>query len=59
MLDTKWGLKKKNCCKCARRDLNEGLLYEANQVMLLNYKVLSKWGTILDALRFRFCIFFC
>ena len=26
--------------------------------MLLNYEVLSKWGTILDALRFCLCIFF-
>ena len=50
--------KKSNCCKCARRDSNQGLLYKANQVMLLNYKVLSKWGTILDALRFCLCIFF-
>ena len=59
VLDAKWGLNKKsNCCKCARRDSNQGLLYKANQVMLLKYKVLSKWGTILDALRFRLCIFF-
>lgn len=60
VLDAKWGFnkKKKNCCKCARLNSNQGLLYKANQVMLLNYKVLSKWGTILDALRFRLCNFF-
>ena len=43
VLDAKGEFKNNNnCCKCARRDSNQDLLYKANQEMLLNYKVLSK-----------------